>query len=127
MTPVKNEPDDGSEGTIFGVKVKTIAFLVNKIGLPSLVVVTFLAMFVWHGPNYLDRQAAAMEKMAEAFKDIAQTETEVKSIVHEIKVCAEETKAFQKVVVEDHRAAKEEREAMLNDHKQIMSKLNGGG
>jgi hypothetical protein len=111
--------------TIFGIRVGAIAFLVNKVGLPSLVVVTVLGGALWYGPKYLERQNVAMEAMATAFKDVAEVETEVKMMVAEIKDACKETRQFQHTVVDDHKAAKEERTQMLNDHKVIMAELIG--
>jgi hypothetical protein len=126
MTPrTQLTETNGADGRIYGVQASTIAYLVNRVGLPSLIVAGVFATALWYLPKYLERQSVAVEKMAGAFTDIAKTEVEIKSVVSEIKECAKETQAFQRTVIEEHTTAAQERKQMLDDHKQIIQQLLG--
>lgn len=134
MTPARQsqaEPN-GADGQIYGVRASTIAYMVNRVGLPSVIVLGVFAAALWYFPKYLERQSAAVEKMADAFKDIAEAEQEIKGVVvgvkeavSEVRQWAEDTRAFQQQVVEEHEIAARERAQMLDDHKRIMAELIG--
>lgn len=133
MAKMTTADTNGADGRLYGVQASTIAYLVNRVGLPSIIVLGVFAAGLWYMPKHLEHQAKAMDSMADSFRVIGEANAAIREMVDDIQQCTKETKAFQRVVVEEHEQQKSEhnqaardRSQLLEDHKRIMAEFCKG-